>query len=112
MLRKKLLLSIVSIFCAVVLFYSFKNSTSQGQKVTLFRQYLSADADYGNFILITSSDGKVKKQLLLQNKHTNYEMNDKLFSQQLNELLATGLQIKHVTSSGDSHLTITTFILE
>lgn len=111
MSRKNFWLAGAAVCLLVVSLFSFK-SVNEGNKVTIFRQYLSTNADFGNFILINFADGKIKKQLLLQNKHVNYEANDKLFTQQLNELLNSGMEIKHITSSGDASLTITTIILK
>jgi len=109
--NKKLILICSVLIAGALFFYSFKN-TNEARKITIFRQYLSTNADYGNMIIITYPDGKIKKQMLLQNKHVNYEMNDKMFTQHLTELVNSGLEIKHVTSSGGADLTITTFILE
>src|SRR5687767_4940596 len=111
-MNTKKLVVVCSVMIAGASFlYSFKNNSAAG-KITIFRQYLSTSADYGNFIIINYPDGKVKKQPLLQNNHANYEINDKKFTQQLNELVNSGLEIKHVTSSGSAELTITTFILQ
>ena len=109
---KNLILACLTVVLSVFILFSFKDSVNDPKKITIFRQYLSADADYGNFIIINYPDGKNKKQMLMQNKHANYELNDKIFTQMVNEMIDSGLKIKHVTSSGDSHLTITTFILE
>jgi len=111
MTTKKLIFFCSVLIAGALFFYSFKNN-NEPKKITIFRQYLSTSADYGNMIIISYPDGKIKKQMLLQNKHANYEMNDKMFTQYLTELVNSGLEIKHVTSSGSAELTITTFILE
>lgn len=109
--NKAVIILSFGLLLAAVLF-SFKNSSATAKQAIVLRQYSSSDADFGNQIIICYPDGKVKKQALLQSKHQNYEMNDKMFAQALNEVLSTGAEMKSFTSTGDSHLMVTTYIFE
>ncbi len=112
MKSKNLIIVCLTFIVSIFILVSFKNPGADVKKVVILRQYQSADSDFGNQIIICYPDGKTKKQALLQSKHQNYEMNDKMFAQSINDVLATGVQIKSTSNSGDSHLMVTTYIFE
>ncbi|HXB38918.1 MAG TPA: hypothetical protein VNZ49_00160 [Bacteroidia bacterium] len=112
MKSKNLIIICITFILSVFILVSFKSTSYDVRKITILRLYQSADSDFGNQIIICYPEGKTKKQALLQSKHTNYEINDKMFCQCINEVLANGVQIKSTSSIGDSHLMVTTYIFE
>ena len=112
MSRKTLVITALAIAVSLVTLVSFRSASVESRKITILKHYSSSDAEFNNAIIICSPDGKTKKLQLLQHKKDNFEMNDKMLTQQLNELVATGLQIVSIESYGERSFFVTTYVLQ
>ena len=111
-MKKSFFIAGAALLLVLVSLFSFKSAGFEGKKVTILKHYASSEAEFNNAIIICTPDGKTKKFQLLQHKAANFELNDKMLSQQLNALIESGLKIASIESYGDRMLFITTYILE